>query len=296
MNYETFTEMIKSCLQVQLGEHYKVETMDAPRNNRNDYTALMVLRLFPVESKIGRLIDMEKIYGEYLEGETLKECVNKLVEIFTEAEDEKAYSNITEEVYRWEWAKDRVYPLLVTREGNEKYLSTLLHRPFLNLEIIYYLTVQIDGVEGNIKVTKALSGYWNCSEEAVYKRAMVNMEFDGYDLIGLGTLIEDMTGLKVEENDNYMYVLSNGNKRYGAAGILSRDTLEMCADKIQESFYLLPSSIHEMIVVPDMGMVNAKELSEMVAAVNREQVMPEERLSEHVFYYDLEKQELQVAG
>lgn len=239
---------------------------------------------------------MENIYKEYLEGRTLEECVNNLVEIFKEEGEEKDF-DAAEEIYQWELVKEKVYPMLITRNGNKKYLSTLVHRPFLNLEIIYYIEVEVKGGKGNIKVTNVLNRRWGCSEEELYSSAMANLENAGYELVGIGRLIEDITGLTMEEeNDSFIYVLLNENRHYGAAGILSQKVLQMCGEKVQGNFYLLPSSIHEMIVVPDVGKITAEELRKLVAEVNQEHVLPGERLSDEVFYYDLEKQEVQIAG
>lgn len=294
MNYKTFEERIKSGLQEQLGEDYRVEIMNFPRNNKSDDTVLAVLRLFPVKSKISRSIDMENIYQEYLEGKTLQECVNYLAEIFKEEEEEKQF-DVAEGIYRWELAKKRIYPMLVTRDGNEKYLNTLVHRPFLNLEIAYYILVKIDGVVGSVKVTKTLCEKWHCSEEEIYSMAMANLENAKYEIVSLGTLMEEVSGITTsEEKGEFMLVLLNEAQYFGAAGILSPKILQMCADRVQRNFYLLPSSVHEMIIVPDAGKITASELLQMVTEVNRTQLSAEEYLCDAVFYYDLEKQRIEI--
>lgn len=296
MNYETFTKKIKSSLEVQLGEEYRVELVTLPKNNRSDYVALVVFHISPVKIHISRSVGMDEIYGEYMEGKTLKECVKDLMEVFTKKEKEETYSNMVEELCDWERVKDRVYPMLLSGEGNESCLNRLLHRSFLNLEIVYYIVVKVNGEEGNVKVTNALSRKWELSEERIYSKAMENLENAGYELVGISTLLEDMTGLTMEEKkEDFMYVLLNENGSYGAAGILSRKVLQMCADKIQGNFYLLPSSIHEMIVVPDVNKITADGLRKMVTEINQTQVLPEERLCDAVFYYDLEMQEVQIA-
>lgn len=88
-----------------------------------------------------------------------------------------------------------------------------------------------------------------------------------------------------EEEDEVMYVLTNKEKYFGAAGIL------FCAELFQEvigknNFYILPSSVHELILVKDDEGCDMQGLSAMVRCVNEEQVDREERLSDHAYYYD----------
>lgn len=293
MNYKTFAERIKNGLQIQMGEDYRVEIKNFPRNNRSEYEVLAVLRLFPVESKISKCIDMEGVYQEYLEGRTLQECVNDLAELF-QKECRKRFDT-GEDLYQWELAKKRIYPMLVTRDGNEMYLSSVVHRPFLNLEIAYYIVVDVNGKKGSVKVTNTLRDQWPCSEDEMYNSAMENLEHAGYEIVSIGTLLDDMEGIPVsEENGGFLYVLTNESRYLGAAGILSQRILQMCAEKVRGNFYLLPSSVHEMLVVPDEGTLTAEELLGMVKEVNRTQLSAEDYLCDAVFYYNAEKQKIEV--
>lgn len=83
-----------------------------------------------------------------------------------------------------------------------------------------------------------------------------------------------------------MYIFTNQNKVNGA-GVLARDgVLEKIGELIGSNFYVLPSSIHEVLIVPDNGNMQAKELEDMVKEVNATQVQPEDLLSDKVQYYD----------
>lgn len=63
------------------------------------------------------------------------------------------------------------------------------------------------------------------------------------------------------------------------------------ARKEKKSLYILPSSVHEVILLPDNGEESPEELRRMIREVNREHVAPEEVLSDNLYYFDLaEKQ------
>ena len=96
-----------------------------------------------------------------------------------------------------------------------------------------------------------------------------------------------------EIRDADMYVLHNRNGLYGASALFCQNVCDKIADLLKCNFYLIPSSIHEWILVPEREWQGREdslhELSEMVRTVNREQVDPEEVLSDHAYYYDIQE-------
>ena len=88
-----------------------------------------------------------------------------------------------------------------------------------------------------------------------------------------------------------MFVLTNDTKVNGAAAILNDDIRQEIAEKVGD-FYMLPSSIHETLIIPKDAGMELKELEQMVQEVNQTQVAPGERLSDHVYEYDAKEHEL----
>ena len=86
-----------------------------------------------------------------------------------------------------------------------------------------------------------------------------------------------------------MYVLTNEQKTYGASLLAVPGIMGKVDQLFPEGYYILPSSIHETIILPKPCGVPAKELGEMVRDINRTQVNREERLSDCVYEYDKEK-------
>ena len=89
-----------------------------------------------------------------------------------------------------------------------------------------------------------------------------------------------------------MYVLSNRIRSYGAAAILYDNRLEGIGAYLKSNYYVLPSSVHEVIVIPEHAAVGKEELSAMVAEINRTQVEAEEVLSDRAYYYGREERRL----
>lgn len=92
-----------------------------------------------------------------------------------------------------------------------------------------------------------------------------------------------------------MYVLTNPQKSKGAAAMLYPGLLQSIAEATQSSFYILPSSIHEVLLMKEGNGMGAKELQSMVTDINQAQVPPQEVLSNQVYFYDGKEQKISLA-
>jgi hypothetical protein len=63
---------------------------------------------------------------------------------------------------------------------------------------------------------------------------------------------------------------------------------------MEGDLFVLPSSVHEVIVTPAAGGFTGFELERMVTEINKECVPEYEVLSNRVYYYDREKDELRM--
>ena len=95
--------------------------------------------------------------------------------------------------------------------------------------------------------------------------------------------------------DNSMYVLTNDQKLNGATSVLDEKLMDKVAETVGGNFYILPSSTHEVIIVPMTVGMEIKELEDMVKEVNKTQVMPQERLSDYVYTYDADLHQIHRA-
>lgn len=91
---------------------------------------------------------------------------------------------------------------------------------------------------------------------------------------------------KNPEDKEVLYVASNENMNRGAGVLAYPGFLEKAADRLEGDFFVLPSSIHEILLLVDTGSLAAKELQNLVSSVNRNEVEPEDRLSNHAYHYD----------
>jgi len=190
-------------------------------------------------------------------------------------------------------AKSKLFIKLVNREKNQDKLEGFVHLPFLDLEVLFGIIVsQDEEKEGICLVTQQIRKYWGITEGKLYQDAYQNMMEDkGFQLISLEDLLTSMLGLNEEADTakditSPMYVLGRKERYYGAAIMLLKEKLQTLTQSLPwSSFYLLPSSIHELILLPEpFGEVEM--LKNIIKQVNDNEVSPEEILSYHIYHYN----------
>ena len=91
-----------------------------------------------------------------------------------------------------------------------------------------------------------------------------------------------------------MYVLTNARKALGASCILYDSMLKHCEEYLGSSYYLLPSSVHEVILIPAEAVADSGELAAMVRDINQTQVLRTEVLSDQIYFYRPESGQLSI--
>ena len=134
---------------------------------------------------------------------------------------------------------------------------------------------------------------WGISKDQMMKDARENTEKIFPPVM---RKIQSVLPIHIIEEEIPLFVMSNGDYMNGASVILYKDVLRDFAKYMEYDLYILPSSIHEVIILLDNEYAKApEELARMVRETNRIVVDREEILSDHVYYYDREKDEIRIA-
>lgn len=184
-------------------------------------------------------------------------------------------------------------------EKNRTLLSEVPHRKFLDLAVVYYYQMRGNRVpDATILIHETHRELWGISAEELDARAWENTLRDlpvrtdslmvylkeeygvTFPLFELGPLAEQF------------YLVSNRRGKLGAICMCYPGVLESLSQRFEASLYVIPSSIHECMVIPDYDVFPEECLSDMVRDVNEKTVKPQEILSDHVYYYHRESGEL----
>ena len=301
MRLEEFAEKVLKGVKEKARETLKVRIVSEKKNNGVTLTGITASR---PESSGGACIYLENYYEGYCDGRITLDWV---------AED--VYDKLMEHcndldgmdmrvLWDWEAAKPNIRAKLVNREMNREFLKKVPHREFLDLAVIYYVT--LDGLSeiGTTAFTVSDKNMeaWKKDENALYQMAVSNMRLDGKPVfedmkkIIRSMMPEEIPDLAVGIPKFRFYVLTNSQKVFGAVELLDGNTLKEIGDELGDDFIVLPSSLHESIIIPADGSVSYQKLADMVTDINVNVVSTEERLSDHVYLYEREEGVLRIAA
>jgi len=303
MEIREFAEKVRSAVEKELGQNYQVELKRIKKNNGIVLHGLVILS----EGKsIVPAVYLEAFREAYESGTDFAEIVRKLIAVY---ERDSLDIRIDMEFFRtFALVKDRICYRLVGRKGNEELLEDVPYVEFLDLALCFYYAFQGKTLgEGSILVHNSHMEMWGTTTAELVKLAVCNTpRLFPWDCSSLEEVLEEEAGIRISREAGEepgtgdfqqavsMKVLSNVKRVQGAVCMLYPGVLESIASKEQKSLYILPSSIHEVILLTDTGRGNAKELREMVADVNRTQVAPEEVLSDSLYYYDINEKRVKI--
>lgn len=297
MDYNEFREEILKELQKRHGDGMEIIVSKIKKNNGADYYGVR----FQSQSAgkgitLGAVFRLDYLYEAYADGKMdIAACAEALWEKYEKNKEPEGLQQFVKDMRKWDSVKKNVYPVLLPMEGNADLLSELVKIPMLDLAVIFVIRGKIsDSGCGTVKITTVMMEDYKVSSQELYAVAMENLRNDGYRF---QSMTEVLRGLypQAEEKismEKEMYVLSNASGMYGAVGILNRELIRKFAEG--RDFYILPSSVHEMIFIPASDEYIVSELDQMVEEINRTQVILEERLTDHCYFYDAEADEIRM--
>jgi len=299
MKYQEFVDYILQELRNFYGDDAVVSVSTIVGNNNENRDALHI-RFTADNGVICPSIYLDALYEDYTGGQqNLDYYVDAVIQMRKDYEPDNIIKESVKKLLDWNSMKDVVYPVLVSQEENEKFLTHYVHTLFLDLAVIYEVRVSDDenGVASS-KVTHGMLNAYGISKQELHQRALENMKKDGYEISDLlyqmfGQFMEDEQE-EVTLEAGQMYILSNRSKRHGAACLLYEEFLK---EKLGDTTaFIIPSSIHETLFVPVIDGMTAEAFDQMICQVNEAEVRASERLSNHCYLWDGKEQKVKMAA
>lgn len=293
MSLDGFCTCVRMDIQTKLGSGFKVLLKDITKNND---TMLKGLIIMEQDANLYPTIYMESPYERYRQGEPLEEIEDSILQCYEENRTEDFDLSF---FMNWESVKDRIMYKLVNYDRNRQLLKEVPHRKMLDLAVAYeYFLDTDDDRSASILIRNDHMEAWGVTSDELYAVALKNTpELMGYRLCSIEEIVREIYGIRVdslpdsekpEKNTMPMYVLTNEHKFHGAGCILYSNLLKKIADEWDCNIRVIPSSIHETILIPMSAAGNCEVTSQMVREVNQTQVSPEEILSDHVYQFNRE--------
>ena len=295
MDYENFKERFVEDLRDKLYESGAEVNISVHTVNKlnESYEAITVT---PEGSNIGVNIGIDKFYEALDNGRSYDEVVDKAVEVINNGINQRPDFDINS-LSDYSQMKSKLAMEVVSAETNAEMLATVPHQNIEDMAVVYRFVLNSDD-EGraSILVTNQLLDSMGVTPEQLHADAMENAPvIKPVEIKGMSEVMAEMMGIEQAEmmgifpvapEDEQMYVATVPDKVHGAGVLAYQDFMEKAAERAGGDFFILPSSIHEILIVPDNGKMGLKDLEAMVRDVNATQVAPADKLTDSVYHYD----------
>lgn len=302
MNKNEFMEIVKDKVLDVLRE--RDSTLNAIIEKVTKSNGVLYCGLsFRGKDTVQPVIYLDDFYNRFEAGTNIDDIVNQVVEIYvTNRINDIDIGSITD----FETVKDRIVVAIYNTEANVEKLSNIPHKDYKDLSVYYRVDVPINEKEGmgSMIVNDHILKLWNISMDELDEVAWVNTRrMYPSNLMSMFEILQELCGGEMDEMQDClakptMYVLSNVNKLNGAVYIADSDALAMVADELEDDYVVLPSSRHEVIIVP-LSQISDDDytyLKDMVYEINRKEVDVEDVLSDNIYIYKRADKELRLVA
>ena len=295
MNYEEFLNEAKETLTMLLSEDYpgiSITAVDVEKMQNGSYRGLSVRE---DGQDVAMTMNLEPLFEEVLEGGQKELILGKFAREIRERLEDMPVFDIGE-ISNYDVMKENLSIQMVSIQGNEHMLSEVPHKEMADLAAVY--RVQIGRDTSFLVTNNMLNGYGISREQLQTDAERYAPQHAPVSLRTMGEVMAEMMppGMELPEPEPKMFVATVQDQSYGAGVIAYPHFMEMAAERIGGEFFVLPSSVHEVLLVPDNGEMDWKELENMVRTVNETTVEPQEKLSDHVYHYDSQEKLFELAS
>ena len=302
MDYPEFLSQVQSHICSRFGGDAQVKIFPVVKNNDLKLDSLIIR--MPGEI-ITPSIYLNPYYERYLGGAPMADIVSDIA--FTYEANRSAVNIDPELLHDFSRAKELITFRLINTAGNRELLGDVPHYEYMDLSIVFCITLLNmgnDGLSGTVLVHNCHTEKWGVTCQQLFELAYENTpRLLPYELVPLSSAA-DIT--KAGEEDSWpedlfsssspACVLTNSRRSFGAAYMLYNDILARSSCMCGDDIYILPSSIHEVILVPASFCPSAHYLRSIVQEINATEVPADEVLSDNVYFYSRSLGKLTMAS
>lgn len=302
MKYQEFVYAVISELNLKL-KGGKVSLHKTVKNNGKERSGALIeipgINISPT-------IYLEEFYERFNTGKSMDEVVMEILDFYENVKCTESWE--ASWVFEYEKVREKIILKLINTKENVKFLEEVPHWDFLDLSVVFQVLLDMDsrGIT-TLPIDKTFMEKWGVTQEELYKNAMENtIRFFSPQFIPMKDMMAEFLQEEKESSVNLldkadgdypkdiMYVLTNQKRNFGAACILYPTVLEKIGEILEEDYFVLPSSIHEIVIVPGAQRQELDNMDEMVNEINIAEVSEEEILSSHAYFYDRQTKRLEM--
>jgi len=305
MEFEEFCDYVKEHIKEYLPMEYQECEVVINKVAKINMGELTGMTLIPPGGSGGPTIYLEDFFhDEYEAGRSIEEILEHIVDTVFDSLNLKPdfVRETLQMIGDFSEVRERIAVHAVGYEKNREMLEMVPHQVMGDLAATYriYLNQTKGDLEGTILITHDMMKAYNTTPEQLHEIALKNsMKAMPAELHTMQSVIEelarDIDDVEIPEMDRTpMLVLTNKQKHQGAATVFYPDVLENLGIPIEE-YYIIPSSVHELILLPK-SVMNPEGLNAMIQEINQYEVPSYDVLSNKAHEYDPVTKKLVIAG
>ena len=304
MNYTEFSDYIKQCFRELMGSDVRINIITVIGNNDCERDALIILEK---DSTMSPSIYLKEYYEDYVKGVSMGEIIANIYGVYKRYHIQNDIN--ADFFYNYEKIKKSIVYKLVNKEKNKKMLQDIPHYDVLDLSVVFYFLINTESIQNaTAMIHNEHLKMWNVSRDEIFRIATENTpRLLSYNIKSIDEILRkyieqsriseeyasDSQAMHMEimsqgQKDIKMYVLTNIYQMNGAACMLYEKPVKWFSGEMNDDLYIIPSSIHEVIMLP-VSDIGRDELNSMVKQVNKEELAECDILSDHVYMYDRKK-------
>lgn len=306
MNYQEFLEKVRELIQEKMGDSFSVNLQSVIKNNGKHLDGLVMLEK---KNTVSPTIYLNPYYEEYQSGMELKEVVEDVLKVYYKNKD--CFSIRPEQLEDFIQIREKILCKLIHCELNKAVLLDMPHQPYLDLALVCYL--YLDGnAQGQISamIHNDHLKLWGITQEELFCLAKQNTPkvlpaqiqpireaIKETFLTDIDSEFEEERLLCTNEGGAEilpLYVLSVLHGINGAVSMTYEGVLPAFAKEQKADIIILPSSTHEVLLIPEHENLEYADLRDMVRCINCSQVPEEERLSDEIYCYRREDGKISI--
>ena len=298
MNYDEFKLFVKENVGAYFDTEDQVKDIVIKEIHKNGIS-LDGLLVTPANVNVSPVIYLNNYYVKNMSENEAMEVIKNIAKFIKQSMPEQSFE--TGWITDFEAVRDKIFSKMIPVVGNESLLENRIYSKKADLAVIYSIYVDAYSSESelaSIPINRDLAEKLGVTADILERLVKQNMENATQSMIQ--PCFRDMADVIPAKFQNplinmerdQMYVISNIRGLYGATSVLNDQFMDRVKDQIGEDFYLLPSSVHEMICVKEAFAPDVEDLEAMIKEINNSTVSPEERLSDHAYKYDYAAHEI----
>lgn len=294
MQYEEFKNYVRDNIKKYLPPEYEDHEVQLTKQQKNNSVVLDAV-LIRGKEQLTPVIYLEPFYHMHEKGTELEKTLCEIADVYLSGLRHNGRFSV--EKFQFEGVKESIFISVLNAEMNKEMLQDIPHEIREDLALVYRVRVELQEYEkASILLHNNHLEGWGVSAEAVKEAAWENMHSRFQpEFLSMEKVLKEL--LDVEEtfagnSDMGLYVLTNKDRFHGAAYMFDEQVMARIADKLGADLLVLPSSIHETLIMKVTEDMDFDAMRDMVREVNRTQVADNEILSNEIYQFQRNSQTL----